>query len=601
MLNTTTGLCSCVSKRYNDGVLAICGSCHETCFNCAGTSDTQCISCNGTANRVSTFSAGSPGACVCRSGYFGTASLELCSPCPITCLTCSDASTCLTCNVNNFRTGTSTCACKPKYYENSPINAKCNACSYRCATCSNSVSCSTCSPIATTKRVDTPASMCPCDPKYFDDGASEICVACKPECATCTNANSCTSCNSVVYRELMNGQCVCMSNTYNISNTDCSTCDPTCLTCATSGTSCLTCNTTAFRQRNSASECKCIQGYYESAGTCSPCHFSCLTCTADNLAASCTSCNSSSFRTQSSSPAACTCLPGYYEVNFVQACAKCHYSCKTCLNGNECDTCDIASPVNRVATINSVTKLCDCATGFYDDGTNVGCIACDYTCTKCSGPGVCTECDSSKNRAITNTSCPCQQGYYDNQVVQCATCPSTCLSCTAAGCTSCAASNKRVLSNYSCPCVIGFFDLSSVCTVCDLTCVTCSGTYTTCTSCNASFYRALSGTQCNCLEGYYHANTQVCLKCPYSCLTCTNSTDCATCDATKGRKQVTALTGLCTCDVKTYDDGVNMLCVPCSYKCSTCNAAGCLTCHSTRVVNGSSCSCSPGKYDDGAT
>jgi len=58
---------------------------------------------------------------------------------------------------------------------------------------------------------------------------------------------------------------------------------------------------------------------------------------------------------------------------------------------------------------------CTCANGFYDDGSNANCVACNYKCTTCSGSATnCLTCSDS-NRAVENTPiCDCNTtGYYE--------------------------------------------------------------------------------------------------------------------------------------------------------------------------------------------
>jgi hypothetical protein len=72
----------------------------------------------------------------------------------------------------------------------------------------------------------------------------------------------------------------------------------------------------------------CPAGYYPESINfyCIPCYIGCLTCS-NNLQSSCTSCNSSAFRSLVGST--CPCDPGYFEGGAVQ-CSICHSTCLTC-------------------------------------------------------------------------------------------------------------------------------------------------------------------------------------------------------------------------------------------------------------------------------
>lgn len=73
--------------------------------------------------------------------------------------------------------------------------------------------------------------------------------------------------------------------------------------------------------------------------------------------------------------------------------------------------------------------------------------------------------------------------------------------------------------------------VGSVCTPCDPSCATCSGSILSCTSCPANMYHNPDLFQCSatCTPGRYISGSQ-CLKCASSCLTCqTSATNCLSC------------------------------------------------------------------------
>ena len=103
-------------------------------------------------------------------------------------------------------------------------------------------------------------------------------------------------------------------------------------------------------------------------------------------------------------------------------CAVCNTNCLTCTGDSLCSTCN----ANDSRSLNSATKACDCNTGLYDAGFST-CLACDYSCKACvTSSSKCTDCVTG--RTLSNTSCLCNTGTYDNSTNSsiCATCDSKC-------------------------------------------------------------------------------------------------------------------------------------------------------------------------------
>ena len=89
---------------------------------------------------------------------------------------------------------------------------------------------------------------------------------------------------------------------------------------------------------------------------------------------------------------------------------------------------------------------------------------------------------------------------------------------------------------------------------------------------------------CPCLDGYYDDGTNaVCVSCHYTCKTCTNGSQCLSCDLTTN-KRVFDNNYLCKCIDRFYDDTLNnQLCLACVYSCLTCSkvTSNCTTCNTT--------------------
>lgn len=129
-------------------------------------------------------------------------------------------------------------------------------------TCSDSSTCLTCN---SPNRALSPTTLkCDCPAVgFYDDGVSETCFACMAECKTCTNSTKCTSCEVSLLRSLSAAnRCPCIAKYFDVSGT-CTACSYYCATC-TAPTTCQTCNSTANRILNpSTSKCQCKPGYYD--------------------------------------------------------------------------------------------------------------------------------------------------------------------------------------------------------------------------------------------------------------------------------------------------------------------------------------------------
>jgi len=115
----------------------------------------------------------------------------------------------------------------------------------------------------------------------------------------------------------------------------------------------------------------------------------------------------------------------------------------------------------------------------------------------------------------------------------------------------------------SCPCQNGFYEAAQICYSCDASCKTCTGTATNCTSCDLTL-RYLLNNKCLCREGYFD-NGGVCNPCDVTCGSCVTSvTNCLTCNSS----HFTLLNGsTCVCSPGQYQDPVSLICNSCNIKC----------------------------------
>ena len=244
----------------------------------------------------------------------------------------------------------------------------------------------------------------------------------------------------------------------------------------------------------------------------------CTTCTYNTSTSTfrCLTCNSTLFRVLDSTSTSCVCQNGYYEDSSL-ICQPCTAGCVSCLyNGTNsiCSGCNSS----LMRTMGAANLTCDCITGYYQDSNNVcnmctvGCLACSYNGTA----AICSACDSTLNRVMGsgNLTCPCTSGFFLNANNTCSACPLGCISCTFNGtlpiCSQCNSTLNRSIdpTNTSCPCLTAFYaDNSNICVPCPFACLSCSlvSSNVVCSSCNSSLNRILgpSNLTCPCNVVFY--------------------------------------------------------------------------------------------------
>ncbi|KAL4491182.1 hypothetical protein ABPG73_013251 [Tetrahymena malaccensis] len=328
--------------------------------------------------------------------------------CPQNCAKC-DSNTCL--------------QCSPNYQI---INGICQkSCDNSCLTCSGpgQNQCITCN---NNYYISDKNQYCvsSCDSnQYLDSSQSQkYCKTCMSNCQACSNSNSCQQCNTSFYYTNnqcaacfntcyscsgpANNQCTKCLNNYYISEKLLNQCDANCdLTqgqyidqsnpnqkyCRKCITNCKTCS-------NSTSCQICMDYYYLNGNACSPCHNSCQNCSGPGIN-QCIICKQSTYFIQPDQDnqcvQSCALNNAYYvdqQTNPQQKyCRKCLSSCKTCSNGNKCDTCFDKN--------------------FLD--INKQCQPCDSTCQSCTGSKN-TDCSvynkaRTKNISQVNPESPEQQ------------------------------------------------------------------------------------------------------------------------------------------------------------------------------------------------
>lgn len=336
---------------YYDSSNAICLKCQPTCLTCSNYYN--CLSCNTSQFRVYSNASQS---CACSDGYYDNMINPACSSCHYTCLTCfgSYDNNCLNCSALRTFTIPSSCPCKSGYFES---NRVCSPCSLSCRTCSNvNTNCTSChfgSYMSNYK--------CLCNEGYFANGQN--CTACDIRCRSCIfTSTNCLTCNPL-HRTYLNGTaCICPSAFYQ-DNTSlvCMPCSYSCLTCFDSTSfSCLSCNPFHFRSNSTINKtCPCISGYYDAnQSLCRPCRSPCSTCYGGS-SFHCLACITNHILIGTSCSPLVTCLNYYYDSKCINLCPNTTYP-QNNINLNICLGC-----INGCLTCNSETNCTSCKIGYF--------------------------------------------------------------------------------------------------------------------------------------------------------------------------------------------------------------------------------------------
>lgn len=205
------------------------------------------------------------------------------------------------------------------------------------------------------------------------------------------------------------------------------------------------------------------------------------------------------------------CFDRYYDPASNANCLPCHYSCEVC-HGGTATNCRVCSSIAK-RTFNAATSKCLCQSGYYDDGANELCLACNAACLLCTNSLTtsCTSCNSTNYLFLSRTTCfvTCPDNYFGNPLTMtCDACSANCVHCTDANtCTSC---------------ITNIYLYSGVCyNVCP------RGSYSnfpvyTCTTCPKGCSDCINGTNCSaCYDRYYFDTLlKLCFACNSLCFNC---------------------------------------------------------------------------------
>jgi proprotein convertase subtilisin/kexin type 5 len=346
-------------------------ACFYTCQTC--TNATDCVTCSPITFRTLTGTQCSP-----LPGYYDNNVTDA-LPCVSPCVNCTAASSCLSCIIGYYLTGTTCTTCNttmPFCSTCTPDGSACTYCDpgYILNTTSgvcdvvpcidlNCIECFVSTAICTACRVGFVVSNSACitlcgdnitaGTEQCDDGNTADGDGCNRDCTTGNN-NGCAK--ETPYRDPITNSCIAVCpNRFFPDPTvyTCLACFYTCQTC-TNATDCVTCSAATFRTLNGTA-CSPLPGYYDNNVTDAlPCVSPCVNCTA---ASSCLSCVSGFYLSGTS------CL----------ACSTITTNCLTCAaDGSACITCDLGF------IYNTTTQLCD-VVPCYD----LNCLACPNSMAVC--------------------------------------------------------------------------------------------------------------------------------------------------------------------------------------------------------------------------
>lgn len=209
-----------------------CSPCHESCRDCYGPREDQCLSCPPSKYLQK-------GHCVseCLLGYYSNGD-RVCVQCNENCMNCSGQTSpkCTSCLYDLFLHG-GTCIqhCPLGFFKDSSKGIKrCLPCHGSCSTCSNGTeaSCLSCAPGKSLYKWHCYTLPCPDGTylRYTPTGAQ--CLPCHPVCTKCTGPGpmNCTACSVSAF--LSGKTCIsCLSDEYLSADRQCKKCDSRCASC----------------------------------------------------------------------------------------------------------------------------------------------------------------------------------------------------------------------------------------------------------------------------------------------------------------------------------------------------------------------------------
>ncbi|XP_063066379.1 proprotein convertase subtilisin/kexin type 5 isoform X2 [Engraulis encrasicolus] len=596
----------CGAGRYQSG--GQCHRCDHTCAECVERGPANCSSCDTDKFGMSRYLF--QGQCVdsCPEAHYHTAQ-KTCEACPAHCPLCTSATRCL--------------KCSPSYYLNQGVCTRlecgegevedpdyddCMPCEEGCKKCVlyNPKHCMSCIE-GYYKFDDGCYKHCPA--KTYTVEESMSCVACDSNCVSC-DEHECYWCETDLF--LLDGKCVqeCPLGFYgNEDSQECEECDESCRTCGgPEEDECLTCqNGDTLQDGECVPELESCPSktYLDDDGECESCHSSCESCDGP-LKSDCVSCVRGRFLTIEQT-CVLRCPVGRFGSRASGVCEMCATGCAQCTGLQQCQRC--ATTRRKQLYLQDGQCVQQCTRGFpvgqVCESCAEGCLTCERNATHCLS---CQE-PLLLHRHDCVSACPPEHILRDGE---CLHCPSGCSRCTGAGlCAECEASYLLHESRCVLECPAGFYDDTEggVCGRCHPDCQLCDGPgQEECDACSdpeATLQNGACVTACP-NHTYKDTHTGQCMDCDPSCLHCSgpHATACTSCaDGLRldGHGRCATLT---TCPPHHYADQDGE-CHQCHKHCQQCSGPDrnhCLACSGNHFLLNGSCvdACPVGFFRDQA-
>ena len=624
------------------------------CYEC----DLNCTNCTGHARSCT----------VCPPGHFidqyTKACIPACSPyrtiwgasclyCPLDCLTCNSAGTCLTCPLGyTLSAGRCTNTCPLGFFNDS--TAVCQPCDTGCTTCKDMpTTCTSCKPGFFVDALDFKCVTC--GTGYFV-AANMMCYPCDVNCKTCegnpfsctscspgnylnaTGLTGCTPCNQPGFYVTSAGRCqncekgcyLCQANTgicseckpgwyfdyqgkcdylervpntfLNVTSGLIELCDINCASCKYTKDNCTSCYPSQGQYLNvSTNQCQFLTNQMAHSGSdyASFCDSECKECIPEDRF-SCTECYPGKTLFYLGTTGRCldSCEPGNYMVP--------NGTCIACLPG--CATCE--SLTGRCLSCKQnyyfswkVDVCVDCGDYNYINSTDQKCYPCHPNCRTCldNSPTSCLSCDAPYALFYNNLTCgfcPTQNGMFVSALNECWNCSTNCSTCVtfAQQCTTCPVGYMVSLVNNTCipDCGLGFYKTyQGKCQACNSNCSVCTDGTGRCTVCRDGLTLNQEGFCVDCSQPGMWLNyaDNRCYHCSPNCYTCTlNETYCTSCLGTYLLQDNTCG----PCNMQTGKIVISgKYCGACDSNCANCfgNPWTCISCPAGSILHKGSSRC----------
>jgi len=393
---------SCGNKFY--GSQGECHACDFRCFQCTGTSYTECPLCDVSVEGVQQVGTN---VCQCSGGFSVNEEEKRCERCsdPL-CTNCDpyNSAKCLSCSDTAYGIvwdqSTYKCICKVGMYKDGdgcvPCNPFCSACNGPSNKNCLAKQCGDKSYPLDSLHTTCLYMCATLEDNMYIDPLSKTCKYCTPPCRSCYNdPKHCTSCMGQYL--LYNNDCIakCPAHYYS-DNGICLPCSDKCISCEFKTNYCIDSCTSPFVFKDHQCLDSCGDGFAPLNRICVPCDAYCANCyfneNPKNITQPekiCTKCIYP--KVMDNGKCVDHCPPEKY-ADSNEVCQFCHEACKECFGGtnSECKTCNSALGYLMIGA-----NKCDfmtCTKGYFYNRTRLACDSCPTVCSECISKTNCTEC-----------------------------------------------------------------------------------------------------------------------------------------------------------------------------------------------------------------